>query len=173
MNQNPLRIIFMGVCGCGKTTLAAKTAEMLECRVIEADEFHTPEMKEKMRAGIPLTDSDRWPWLDKLNNAMKNNTQPWSVITCSALKKVYRERLAEGLNGNVHFIFLDASKDVIRDRMTKRVHEYMPVSLLDSQFATLERPTQDEPVSTVSVESSEDDALEQIRSILDKLRMHS
>ncbi len=160
----------MGVCGCGKTTLAARTAQYLNCRVIEADEFHTPEMKEKMRAGIPLNDDDRWPWLDRLNNAMKSIDVEWSVVTCSGLKRVYRERLAKDLNDGIHFMFLDGSKETIRDRMLKRQHEYMPVSLLDSQFATLERPTAGEPVSTISVEVGEDDAFEAVKQAIARLK---
>jgi carbohydrate kinase (thermoresistant glucokinase family) len=170
MNQE-IRLVFMGVCGCGKTTLAARTAEHLGCeRVIEADEFHTPEMKRKMGAGIPLSDEDRWPWLERLNGAMRDMRRPWSVITCSALRKAYREKLAEGLEGTVKFIFLDAPKELIKERMTRRQHEYMPVSLLDSQFATLEIPSSDEPVIRISVTGSEDEAFERISQQIERLR---
>lgn len=166
-----IRLVFMGVCGCGKTTLAARTAEYLGCdRVIEADEFHTPEMKQKMGAGIPLNDEDRWPWLERINVAMKHMRQPWSVITCSALRKVYRAKLTDGLAGSVRFVFLDAPKEVIKERMVRRQHEYMPVSLLDSQFATLEVPSSDEPVIRISVEGSEDETFERITREIKRLR---
>jgi carbohydrate kinase (thermoresistant glucokinase family) len=166
-----IRLVFMGVCGCGKTTLAARTAEYLGCdRVIEADEFHTPEMKQKMGAGIPLTDEDRWPWLDRLNVAMRGMRQPWSVITCSALRKVYREKLTDGLTGSVRFVFLDAPKEIIKERMMRRQHEYMPVSLLDSQFATLEIPNSEEPVIRISVAGSEEETFEGITQAIQRLR---
>jgi gluconokinase len=175
MMSQEIRLVFMGVCGCGKTTLAARTAAYLGCeRVIEADEFHTPEMKQKMGAGIPLTDEDRWPWLERLNAAMKEMRRPWSVITCSALRRVYREKLSEGLtertDSSVRFIFLDAPKELIKERMMRRQHEYMPVSLLDSQFATLEVPGADEPVIRISVAGSEDETFEQITEVIEKLR---
>ncbi len=170
MNRE-IRLVFMGVCGCGKTTLAARAAEHLGCeRVIEADEFHTPEMKQKMGAGIPLTDEDRWPWLGRLNAAMKEMHRPWSVITCSALRKGYRAKLVEGLEGTVKFIFLDAPKELIKERMTRRQHEYMPVSLLDSQFATLEIPSSEEPVIRISVEGSEDETFEHITRVIEQLQ---
>lgn len=166
-----IKLIFMGVSGSGKTTLAGRVARTLGVsRVIEADEFHTPEMKKKMGAGIPLTDEDRWPWLSRLNQAMREATEPWSVVTCSALRKVYRARLLEGLEGTVHFIFLDAPKEIIRDRMLKRQHEYMPVSLLESQCNTLEIPDPDEPVARISVAGSEDEALQAIMSRVSALR---
>ena len=93
-----LKIVFMGVCGCGKTTLAERTAKFLGCDpVYEADMFHPAEMKEKMRAGIPLTDEDRWPWLAQLNGALRESGEQTVVMTCSALLKVYRERLLGGL----------------------------------------------------------------------------
>lgn len=174
-----IRLVFMGVCGCGKTTLAARTAAYLGCeRVIEADEFHTPEMKRKMGAGIPLNDEDRWPWLERLNAAMKEMRRPWSVITCSALRRVYREKLVEGLADEridgahtfVRFIFLDAPKEVIKERMMRRQHEYMPVSLLDSQFATLEVPGADEPVIRIPVTGTEDETFERITDVIEDLR---
>ena len=170
MNQE-IRLVFMGVCGCGKTTLAGRTAEHLGCeRVIEADEFHTPEMKRKMGAGIPLTDEDRWPWLERLNAAMKDMRRPWSVITCSALRKAYREKLAEGLEGTLKFIFLCAPKELIKERMMRRQHEYMPVWLLDSQFATLEIPSAEEPVIRISVSGAEDETFERITQVIEGLR---
>jgi carbohydrate kinase (thermoresistant glucokinase family) len=149
-----IRLVFMGVCGCGKTTLAARTAEYLGCdRVIEADEFHTPEMKQKMGAGIPLTDEDRWPWLERLNVAMRGMRQPWSVITCSALRKVYREKLTDGLTGSVRFVFLDAPKEIIKERMMRRQHEYS-----------------EEPVIRISVAGSEEETFEGITQAIQRLR---
>lgn len=161
-------LIFMGVCGSGKSILASKIADYLGCApIIEGDSFHLPAMKEKMRQGIPLTDEDRWPWLAKLNQAMRDSTQPWTILSCSALKRAYRERLTEGLGDTVRFIFLDAPKEVIAARLATRAHEYMPASLLESQFETLERPQGDEPVVTVSVAESEEKALAMIRAFIE------
>jgi gluconokinase len=169
-----MNVVFMGVCGCGKTTLAARTAEYLQSGVmIEADSYHSPEMKQKMGSGIPLTDDDRWPWLDRLNQAMRAAPEPWSVVTCSALKRRYRERLTHGLQGHVHFIFLDAPSAVIGERLAKRRHEYMPASLLESQFAALELPEVGEPISTVSVAGSEDESFAAIQRVLEELQRRS
>jgi gluconokinase len=169
-----MKIVFMGVCGCGKTTLAEKTAAYLACgEVVEADRYHSPETKEKMRSGIPLTDEDRWPWLDRLNQAMRDATAEWTVVTCSALKRGYRERLARGLEGQIRFILLDAPKSLLLERLGKRQHEYMPISLLDSQLATLERPGVDEPVTTVSTEGTEEETLKKIREAISSLKQSS
>jgi gluconokinase len=161
-------LIFMGVCGSGKSTLAIKVADYLGCGpIIEGDSFHSPEMKEKMRRGVPLTDEDRWPWLARLNQALRDSKQPWTILSCSALKRAYREKLAEGLGDTVRFIFLDAPKEIIAARLAARAHEYMPPSLLESQFETLERPYGDEPVVTVSVAESEEKALAMIRAFVE------
>jgi gluconokinase len=162
----------MGVCGSGKSTLATKIADYLECGpIIEGDTFHSPEMKEKMRQGIPLTDEDRWPWLTRLNQALRESTKPWTILSCSALRRSYREKLAEGLDGSVHFVFLDAPQEVIAKRLAVRAHEYMSPSLLASQFKTLERPETDEPVFTISVAQGEEQAVDEVRRILAKLSM--
>ena len=160
-------LIFMGVCGSGKSTLASKVADYLGCGpIIEGDSFHSPEMKEKMRRGIPLTDKDRWPWLARLNQAMRESEQPWTILSCSTLKRAYRERLAEGLGDAVRFVFLDAPKETIAARLAARAHEYMPASLLESQFQTLERPHYDEPVFAVSVAESETKTLETLYALI-------
>lgn len=151
----------MGVCGSGKTTLATKTAEALGCEpVLEADMFHSPEMKAKMAAGIPLTDEDRWPWLERIRDALIHAGDRTVVATCSALRKVYREKLCSGeLAGRVHFLFLDAPQSVIAARLSSRRHEYMPASLLGSQFAVLEKPEYGEPITRISVEGTPEETL--------------
>lgn len=166
-----MKLVFMGVCGCGKTTVAQRIAEYLgSSHVIEADSHHSPEMKEKMRSGTPLTDEDRWPWLDRLNHAMRTSNDEWAVVTCSALKRRYRERLARDLEGEIHFIFLDVPKAVIQERLAQRQHEYMPASLLESQFAALEIPDSDEPVSPISVQGSQEETLAAIQQVIARLR---
>jgi carbohydrate kinase (thermoresistant glucokinase family) len=106
-----------------------------------------------MRAGIPLTDDDRWPWLEMLALALKDaaNQKGSAVGACSALKRAYREFLTEKAGEPILFVFLEGTKEVIAQRIAGRQHEYMPASLLDSQFATLEVPAEDENVLKVSV----------------------
>jgi gluconokinase len=167
-----LKIIFMGVCGSGKTTLAAHTAEQLGCgQVLEADTFHSAETKAKMASGVPLTDEDRWPWLDRIRQALLESGERTIVATCSALRKVYRDRLQQGggLVGRVHFIFLDAPQEIIAARLAQRQHEYMPASLLGSQFNTLERPEEGEPITRISVEGTQEETLNRIIQALELL----
>lgn len=130
-------VVLMGVSGSGKTTIGELVAKRLGWRFIEGDEFHPPENVAKMAAGIPLEDADRWPWLDALNRRLKSERD--AVVTCSALKESYRRRLLTGLN-EPRLVYLHADKAVIASRLAKRKHRYMPASLLDSQFATLEPP---------------------------------
>ena len=166
-----LKIVFMGVSGSGKTTLAARTASYLGCEpVLEADLFHSAEMRSKMSSGIPLTDEDRWPWLDRIRQAMLETKDATAVVTCSGLRRIYREKLMQGaLHGRVHFIFLDAPAAIIAQRVAQRTHEFMPASLLASQFEILERPESDEPASTVSVAGTQEEAVESIKSVLARL----
>ena len=161
----------MGVCGSGKTTLAGLTAESLDCEpVLEADLFHSPETKAKMASGIPLTDEDRWPWLERIRQALVQSGEQTIVATCSALKKVYREKLQAGeLAGRVHFMFLDAPQEVIAARLAARQHEYMPPALLGSQFYTLERPHEGEPITRISVEGTQEETLARILTSLELL----
>jgi gluconokinase len=170
--KSGLKIVFMGVSGSGKTTLAARVATFLGCgAVIEADSFHTAEMKEKMRVGTPLCDEDRWPWLERIHQAMLLSGEATAVVTCSALRRVYREKLAQGaLAGRIHFLFLDAPRDVVERRVATRKHEFMPAALLASQYEILERPSSDEAATTISVVGTEEEAFESIRDVLVQLR---
>jgi len=127
----------MGVSGSGKSTIGKPLAERLGFAFLDADEFHPPENVAKMAAGTPLTDADRWPWLALLNGKLKD--QKNAVLACSALKQSYREALAQGLP-DCRFVHLRGSMELIRARLAERKHRYMPASLLESQFATLEAP---------------------------------
>ena len=127
----------MGVSGAGKSTIGRLLAERLGWRFLDADEFHPPENVAKMRAGTPLTDEDRRPWLEKLNSMLRKETD--AVLACSALKRIYRDRLTGGL-AESKIVFLRGDIELIRSRMKQRQHKYMPASLLESQFATLEAP---------------------------------
>ncbi len=131
-------VLVMGVAGVGKTTIGEALAHALGARFIDADDYHPPENVAKMKAGIPLQDADRWPWLERLNQTLKD--EPRAVLACSALKESYRRRLSEGLQ-DFHIVYLHGSPELIRERMKSRRHRYMPAALLDSQLATLEPPT--------------------------------
>ena len=131
-------VVVMGVSGSGKTTIGRRVAERLGWRFIEGDDHHPPANVAKMAAGIPLEDTDRWPWLDALNRALRAERD--AIVTCSALKESYRRRLLDGI-ADARIVFLEGSKTLIAERVAKRKHRYMPASLLDSQFATLEPPT--------------------------------
>ncbi len=131
----------MGVTGCGKTTVGAKLAEACGWDFHDADDFHPAANVDKMKSGIPLTDEDRWPWLDILNALIcdSQRTGKSLVLACSALKQAYRDRLARNCAG-VRFVFLDGDRGVIRARLAARQGHYMNPALLDSQFAILEQP---------------------------------
>jgi gluconokinase len=127
----------MGVSGSGKSTIGEPLAGRLGWPFFDADEFHPPENVAKMASGVPLTDADRWPWLALLNAKLKGEKN--AVLACSALKQSYRDALATGL-ADCRFVHLRGSIELIRARLAERQHRYMPASLLDSQFATLEPP---------------------------------
>jgi gluconokinase len=138
----------MGVSGSGKSTLGALLAQRLDCPFLEGDDFHDTSAVAKMRAGHPLSDDDRWPWLDRLGAAIGEalTSHGQVVAACSALRRSYRQRLREAIAGPVRFVLLDAGRDELQRRLAQRSGHYMPVSLLDSQLATLERPDEDEAV---------------------------
>lgn len=132
-------VLVMGVAGVGKTTIGAALARELGWRFVDADDFHAPENVAKMKAGVPLEDADRWPWLARLNKVVKE--EPDAVLACSALKAAYRGRLAQGI-ADFTTVYLHGSHELIRARLAARSHRYMPATLLDSQFATLEPPAE-------------------------------
>lgn len=151
----PMAIVVMGVSGTGKSTLGALLADRLGAPFLEGDTFHSPANVAKMAAGAPLTDDDRWPWLDRLGAALGDAArgQGAAVAACSALRRAYRERLAAAAGLPLRFVFLDTDRAEIAHRMRARSDHYMPASLLDSQLATLERPGTDEPA--LRLEASE------------------
>jgi gluconokinase len=143
MNTPHLRLIVMGVAGCGKTTLAKALGERLGLEMVDGDDFHLPQSVEKMRAAIPLQDCDRWPWLDRIGAQLNEPHTHGRVVACSALKRAYRDRIRAKVGG-VFFIFLNGDFELISQRMRHRQDHYMPLDLLESQFRTLERPQADE-----------------------------
>jgi len=131
----------MGVTGCGKTEVGAMLAEACGWDFHDADDFHPAENVAKMKIGAPLNDEDRRPWLAHLNTLLLDSERRGKsmVLACSALKQVYRDRLARGCAA-ARFVFLDGDIELIRARLIARQGHYMNPKLLDSQFATLERP---------------------------------
>jgi len=136
-----LLYVVMGVSGSGKSTVARMLARATGGQWLDADDFHPAPNRAKMGAGIPLTDEDRQPWLDRLNaelRAAAAQSRP-VFLACSALKQKYRDRLAAGLP-QVRFVYLKGSRELIGSRLALRKQHFMPASLMDSQFADLEEP---------------------------------
>lgn len=143
VSTTPLRLIVMGVSGCGKSTMAAALGQRLGLEMVDGDDLHLPESVAKMSAGIALEDADRWPWLDRIGTYLSQPHPQGRVVACSALKRVYRDRI-RAQAGEVCFVFLDGDFELINQRMRQRVGHYMQPGLLDSQFRTLEKPQADE-----------------------------
>lgn len=157
--------VVMGVSGSGKSTTGAALARALGWPFVEGDDLHPPENVAKMAAGIPLTDDDRWPWLDRIVDDLHalSKTNRDIVVACSALKQRYRDRLA--LAGDVRFVHLHGDRETIAARLAMRHHRYMPATLLDSQLATLEFP------ADAIVVDIRDDVDTQVRKIIAALNL--
>jgi gluconokinase len=143
------RVVIMGVSGCGKSSVGAGLAARLGLNYRDGDDLHPPENVAKMRVGMPLTDADRWPWLDRVGQVLLAEAPV--IVGCSALKRAYRDRIRTAAGGPVTFVHLAGSQEVIAARMALRQGHYMPLSLLDSQFAALEPPAAEEAI-TVSID---------------------
>lgn len=139
--RTPRAILVMGVTGSGKTTVGRALASTIGATFVEADDFHPPSNVEKMSRGEPLTDADRRPWLDRLNEALRTEAGAGrdAVVACSALKEAYRERLFRGVPAEVRVVHLQGEYGTLHERMRSREH-FMPPSLLQSQIETLEPP---------------------------------
>ena len=156
-------VVMMGVSGSGKTTIAEIVGKHLSWPMLEGDKFHPPANVEKMSHGIPLTDEDRWPWLRAIAAAIDDwraNRQS-GVVACSTLKRAYRDILI-GDRKDVVLVYLRGSKDLIGQRMAARKGHFMPSALLDSQFATLEEPQDDERPIVVSVAGAPDEIADDV-----------
>jgi carbohydrate kinase (thermoresistant glucokinase family) len=141
-------IVVMGVAGVGKTTVGRLVAEELGLPFYDADSLHSDANREKMAAGMPLTEDDREPWLRTVAEHMTTwEAEGGAVVACSALRAAHRARFSVASPGNVRFVFLDAPVETIRTRLATRAGHYMPASLLDSQLATLEPPAPGEAVT--------------------------
>jgi carbohydrate kinase (thermoresistant glucokinase family) len=141
----PTIVVVMGVSGSGKSTVALLLAHTLGWAYQEGDDLHPPENVAKMKGGTPLTDADRLPWLQAIAGVIEGwrSAGQCGVVTCSALKRAYREIIVTDRDA-VRLAYLRGSKALIHDRMARRHEHFMPVALLDSQFATLEEPTAEE-----------------------------
>ncbi|MBY3348703.1 gluconokinase [Rhizobium laguerreae] len=149
-------IIVMGVSGCGKSSVGEKLAEALHLAFVEGDALHPAANVEKMSKGIPLTDEDRMPWLDRIGEDIKASLEKSEgiIVSCSALKRLYRDRLRATAGGNLFFVYLEGSRALLMKRMAERKGHFMPASLLDSQLATLEVPTGEQGVVTVDIDDT-------------------
>ena len=152
----------MGICGCGKSLIGQLLAQRMGLDFYDADDYHPPENVEKMKEQIPLNDKDRMPWLAEMARQMpKWESKGGAVLACSALKESYHQILSSG--GNVCFVYLKGTKDIILRRMRNRKRHFMTTTLIDSQLATLEKPRD---AITVDIDKSPDEI---VRTIIDQL----
>ena len=161
-------VIVFGVSGAGKTTIGKLLAKRLGWRFLEADDFHPRGNIEKMRDGLPLTDGDRWPWLKLLREQIERSlaANENAVLACSALKRMYRERLR--VSDNVKFVLLRGTYALVEKQLRSRRGHFMNLDLLQSQFADLEGPESDEHAVTIELGRTPDELVEEIKT---KLRL--
>jgi gluconokinase len=159
----PCALVVMGVSGSGKTTIASGLAERLHWTFEDGDKFHPKSNVEKMSAGHPLTDEDRWPWLNAIADEIERvcRAGEHAVIACSALKRRYRDILVRGRD-DVRIVYLNGTRDLIAGRLAGRKNHFMPPGLLESQFKTLEAPGADENPVTVSIDAPVDAIVDDI-----------
>lgn len=165
--QRLTTVVLMGVAGSGKTSVMAALVGRLGWPALEGDSLHPPANVARMAAGLPLTDADRWPWLEAIGRwiDLRRAERVSSVVTCSALRRAYRDVLGRG-RPSVWFVHLDAPRDVLAARMATREGHFMPSSLLDSQLTTLEPLGHDEPGFRVDATSSPNEIADSIISSL-------
>lgn len=161
-------LVVMGVAGCGKSTVGQLLQERLGWSLAEGDDFHPATNIEKMSSGVPLTDADRWPWLDSIVNWTEREDQAGrdTVVTCSALRQAYRDRL-RAASGRTLFVHLHGPEAVLAERLTARPGHFMPPSLLPSQLATLESLTPQEPGVVLDITAPVEELVEQAIRQLD------
>jgi len=154
-------VVIMGVCGSGKTSIGEIIATRMGWTFVEGDDLHPAANREKMASGMPLTDADRWPWLDRVADRMRAIDQAGgsAVVACSALRQVYRDRLRRSGAG-IRFLHLTGDPGVIRQRMESRSDHFMPPGLLDSQLATLEPARPGETLHEIDISGTVDEITE-------------
>ncbi len=167
MEPRMAQIVVMGVAGAGKTTVAVQLSRRLGCELADADDFHPQANVAKMAAGIPLQDEDRWPWLDAIAAWIRARAQArrTAVVTCSALKRAYRDVLRSA-SSEIVFVHLSGAPELIAERIRSRRGHFMPPALLASQLATLEPLGPDEPGLTVDVARSPEELTDEIVAAL-------
>jgi carbohydrate kinase (thermoresistant glucokinase family) len=160
--RQPCVLILMGVSGTGKTAVAEALVARLHWTFQEGDEMHPPENVAKMHDGTPLTDADRWPWLDRIAAWIDARLTAGEngIVTCSALKRAYRDRLI-GARQGVRLVYLHGSRELLAARLAARKGHFFPAKLLDSQLATLEPPGADEDAISLDVAASPDELARQ------------
>jgi gluconokinase len=161
-----VKVVVMGVTGSGKSTVGALLAERLRVPYADADSFHGAANLAKMASGTPLTDEDRWPWLEAIGVWLGAHGRSGCVATCSVLKRRYRDALREHVP-DAWFLFLDGSPGVVASRVAARRDHFMPVSLVESQFADLERPEIDERAVTVDLSKPPDQIVSEFLARID------
>ncbi len=160
MKLSASAIVIMGISGCGKSTLGQRLANVTGYIFTEGDDLHTPESIGKMSAGRPLTDEDRWPWLERVARVLRGErggsgaVKPGCIVSCSALKRSYRDMLRSCVGDDLLFVYPKVSIELAQSRLKSRPGHYMPSSLLESQVATLEVPTSGENVLTIDGSAS-------------------
>src|SRR5439155_16755425 len=163
-------VIIWGVSGAGKTTIGKLLAQELGWKFYEAGDFRPAANIDKMRAGVPLTDEDRQPWLERLSGVIEKSlaANANAVLACSALKQKYRDLLR--VNSDVKFVFLHGSRARIADQLKQRRGHFIDPALLDSQFVDLEEPESSEDMLTIELKGGPDELVEQIRQKLSPSR---
>lgn len=159
------KLVVMGVSGCGKSSLGAALAQALDSRLIEGDDYHPASNQDKMQRGIALTDADRWPWLEQIGAMVRDETARGVVLTCSSLKRAYRDRL-RALEPALQFVYVDITEEEARRRVGARQGHFFPAQLVADQFAALEPPLGEPGVIRVdallSLQAQRDAVLQQL-----------
>jgi len=158
-------LVVMGVSGSGKTTVGRAIAARAGWPFLDADDLHSPESIARMAAGIPLTDADRWPWLDRIADWIAAHRGEPGIVACSALKRVYRDRL-RAANPDLRFVYLKATPQEIADRLARRTDHFFPPALTRAQFRDLQEPGPDENPITIPVRRTPDEIVDLVLSEL-------
>jgi len=159
-----MKLVVMGVSGCGKSSVGELLAQKIGAVFIDGDDLHPASNKEKMSSGVPLNDDDRWPWLEAVGTTLENTEN--IVVACSALKKIYRDRILAQAPAT-RFIHLHGSKELLLSRLGNRTTHFMPSTLLDSQLQTLEMMDSSEPGKVFDISKAVEVLVEEAKTWID------